>query len=117
MIAVQLRLEAEPVVQGVARQVARLDLQTDTARALIAPPRREARDDSPGEPRTPPAGIGDHRLVAQEAIADRTVGERRQTAVYPQSGEGGRQYPRAHDMTVNTELRGGGPAERRPRRH
>jgi len=58
VVAIEFRLEAEPVVQGAARQVARLDLQTDTARALIAPPRREAGDDSPGEPLTPPTWIG-----------------------------------------------------------
>src|SRR5579862_2207885 len=65
VVAVELG-EAEAVIEGAGRGIARLDLQANAGCSAVLRPESEAGDDPAGAALAPPVGIGDHRLVAQE---------------------------------------------------
>ena len=105
MVAVELGLEAEAIVKRARRRVACLDLQAETARALLPPPGREAGDNPPAETLAAPPRVGDDRLVAEEPITDRAIGKRRETTLDAQPGEGGGDRDSLDDAAVNRTVR------------
>ena len=104
MVAVEIG-EAKAGIERPGRRVPRLDLQAGARGAAVARPAGEAGDDPAGEPLAPLPRIGDHRLVAEEAVMDRAIGERRRPAIDCQQREAGGDRDGADDPAIDGALR------------
>src|SRR6516164_796829 len=81
MVAVKLRLQPDKIVKRQGSGVVRFDLQAGAFCSLVLSPGRQACDHSPSIAPSLPAGIRDHRFVAQQAIVDSAIGQRHKFSV------------------------------------